>query len=254
MNRKPANQGKLKVLALLATLVASALFAYGFIGQDPAYHNFADGRGFAGIPNFGDVLSNVPFLVVGILGLIRTRHDVTSRSRQVYWYTFFAGVALVALGSGYYHTDPNDSTLLWDRLPMTIAFMALFTLVIEERVSALAARRLFPVLITVGFASVLIWRFGSGDLRLYGFVQFFPILAIPFLVWTSPTNARSTRLLWYALGAYAAAKALEATDVVIFDHLRIASGHTLKHLAAALATWFLYCMMRSQSPDSQLQS
>ncbi|MDE0895481.1 MAG: ceramidase domain-containing protein [Planctomycetota bacterium] len=245
---------KLKLLTLLAVVVAAALFAYGFIAQDPAYHNFADGRGFAGIPNFGDVLSNVPFLVVGVLGLIHTPHDVASRSRQVYWYTFFAGVALVALGSGYYHTDPNDSTLLWDRLPMTIAFMALFTLVIEERVSALAAKRLFPVLITVGFASVLIWRFGSGDLRLYGFVQFFPMLAIPFLVWTSPTNARSTRLLWCALGAYAAAKALEATDVVIFDHLRIASGHTLKHLAAALATWFLYCMMRSQAPDSQLQS
>ena len=70
--------------------------------QKLTYHHFADQRLFLGIPNFADVTSNLPFLLVGVVGLwLGQRGRLTGAG--VAWPVFFAGEALVSAGSAYYH-------------------------------------------------------------------------------------------------------------------------------------------------------
>src|SRR5215469_8177801 len=140
------------------------------IPQDPGYHQFADQRTILGIPNFWNVVSNLPFLAVGAAGLRRYRDNPATL-------VFFFGVFLTGIGSSYYHWDPNDDTLFWDRLPMTLSFVAILALVVEERVSARGGAILLWPGLVVGLFSLLLWRW-TGDLRLCFWVQFFPALAI----------------------------------------------------------------------------
>ena len=39
------------------------------ISQDQGYHHFADQRTLFGVPNFWNVVSNLPFMAVGSVGL-----------------------------------------------------------------------------------------------------------------------------------------------------------------------------------------
>src|SRR6516165_11348492 len=119
------------VLVLLGLMVGSlaGLMLLPPIAQDQSYHQFADQRTLIGIPNFWNVVSNFPFLLVGAMGLLEFhRHAATI--------ALFLGILLVGFGSSYYHWNPNDGTLFWDRLPMTLSFMAILAIVVEERVSA----------------------------------------------------------------------------------------------------------------------
>jgi hypothetical protein len=43
--------------------------------QDQSYHQFADQRELFGIPNFWNVVSNLPFIAVGAVGLLQVRRD-----------------------------------------------------------------------------------------------------------------------------------------------------------------------------------
>jgi len=199
-------------------LIGIAVFVFVRpITQDELYHSFADQRTLLGIPNFWNVVSNLPFAIVGILGL-RSARDLASR-------LLFAGVLLTAFGSAYYHWQPDTQRLLWDRLPMTIVFMSLFAIV--------AGRRLLFPLLCLGIASVIWWRI-SGDLRLYVLVQFVPMVMIPVLLLTTRVKPG----LWAVLGFYALAKVAEAGDAALYSVLPL-SGHTWKHLLAALATYYI---------------
>jgi hypothetical protein len=191
--------------------------------QNQDYHHFADQRTLLGIPNFWNVVSNAPFAIVGFLGLIALR-GAASR-------ILFAGVFLTAFGSAYYHWAPDDARLVWDRLPMTIVFMTLFALVIQERLRPM--KHLLPILLTIGIASVLWWQF-TGNLWPYVFVQFVPMLAIPILLLRRP----GVPGLWPVIACYALAKVAEQFDAAIYSALPL-SGHTWKHLLGALATWFI---------------
>jgi hypothetical protein len=224
-------------ILILCALAAACLIVTAFIppvAQDPAYHDFADQRGWLGIPNFGDVAGNVFFLLSGLWGLIAALHPKTSRG----WLVFFGGVFLTGIGSAYYHLAPGNQRLVWDRLPMTIAFMSLFSLLIAERIGRKAGTFLFPFLLAAGAASVWYWNWteslGHGDLRPYAFVQFFPMLAIGLILALFPAQHGGTRYLLCTLAWYVAAKLLEHYDHAVFDLTgQIVSGHTLKHIAAA---------------------
>jgi hypothetical protein len=205
------------------------MIALGPIAQDPAYHHFADGRTIPGVPNFLNVTSNVPFLVVGILGL-RAAKSATAR-------VFFAAVTATAFGSAWYHSRPDNQTLFCDRLPMAVGFMALFALVIDDRLGDRLVGWLSAPLMAAGVASVVYWRF-TDDLRVYGLVQFFPLVAIPAMMLILPSRNGGGRSLAVGLGCYALAKLLELFDAPIFALGHVVSGHTLKHLIAAVATWF----------------
>jgi hypothetical protein len=251
---------KTGLLITLFLLSVTALLFTAPIPQDPSYHKFADTRSYLGLSNFGDTASNLGFTLVGCLGLwsvFGPRRDLIFDEKSDSWSfaTFFTGVGLVSLGSAYYHLAPDNDRLFWDRLPMTVAFMALFYAILEDRIDGVSHRFCFlplgllPVMVALGVASLLYWDWtesqGRGDLRFYGLVQFFPMIALPVICWLFP-KARYTGggyiiwiIVWYGL-----AKVLEYFDAQIFDMLgRLVSGHSLKHLASAMAAFMVWRMM-----------
>lgn len=135
---------------------------------------------------------------------------------------------------------------------MTIAFMSLFTFIIAERISLSAGRRLFLPLLAVGVGSVVYWHLGElhggGDLRFYALVQFFPLLAIPLMLVLFPPRYTRTADLFGVVGWYVLAKIFELFDAQIFALGEFVSGHTLKHLASALAAYWILRMLRTRRP------
>ena len=218
-----------RILILLGLMAASlgGLLLMPPIPQDPAYHEFADQRTLLGTPNFWNVVSNFPFIVIGAVGLWQFRRAPATVA-------LFLGILLTGLGSSYYHLDPNDRTLFWDRLPMAISFMAILAITIEERVDAKTGALLLWPLIAMGVFSLLLWRW-TGDLRLYVWVQFFPCLALPLMFLLLPPKYSGTSYWLVAAALYALAKLFEFYDGAIYSVGGIISGHTLKHLAAAAA-------------------
>jgi hypothetical protein len=217
---------KLAWVVLTQVIACAAVLIYlGPIAQDQSYHSFADRRTIFGIPNFWNVISNLPFAFVGALGLMRAK-NLASR-------LLFTGVLLTAFGSGYYHWSPGDARLVWDRLPMTIVFMSLLAIIAGERFAS--ARRLVSPLVLIGIASVLWWQY-SGDLRMYALIQFAPMVIIPTMLLMMPSSNAAP--IWWAILFYGLAKIAESWDAEIFRVLPV-SGHTLKHLLAATSTWFM---------------
>lgn len=237
----------------IAGIAAVAAFSIGLvpaIPQDPHYHEFADNRTLWGIPHFWNVASNLPFLVVGLIGLLAVRRGTGGLAElKPHYAVFFIGVFLTGLGSGYYHWQPDNETLVWDRLPMTFAFMAFLAIVIGEHMSVHASRWLLWPLIIVGVASVRYWHWtesiGQGDLRFYGLVQFLPMLIIPLALLWLPSRFSTTRHLWWVIFAYAASKLLEYFDHGLFQLLGAVGGHPLKHVAAALGA-YAFCVALSR--------
>jgi len=235
-------------LVVLAVAVGSLLLMLLLppFGQDPAYHRFADRRVFFGIPNFFDVASNLAFLVVGIAGL---RTCLTHRlgSARNAWTALFAGVVLVSAGSAYYHWNPANPTLVWDRLPMTIGFMGLFAALLGEYVSTrLGAAILVPALL-FGLFSVL-YGYGADDLRLYYWVQLIPLLTIPLVMFLYRAGYSHQGLLLVALGWYALAKLAEVHDAEIFILTKGSlSGHTAKHLLSAAGCYAIVRMLQKRA-------
>lgn len=242
---------------------AGAMLAVDPIPQDATYHLFADARAFLGVPNFANVVSNAGFAVVGVMGLLwilrRGARLFPDRSHARPYRLFFVGVGLVSLGSAYYHWAPSNETLLWDRLPMAVAFMSLSSAVVADRVHARAGNGwLLALLVALGLASLLHWHWtesiGRGDLRLYALVQFYPMLAIPVICLLFPERHYTAgRYIAWIIGWYGLSKLLEFLDHEVFalsSHL--VSGHTLKHIAAAVATYVaLHMLVDSQGRSAR---
>lgn len=236
-----SHSGRIAALVLLVLgPLAGLMFVHGEpILQDPGYHVFADARTCLGIVNFGNVSSNLLFLLTGVAGVIWTLRNKTGAWPS--WLVFFGGVALVFAGSAYYHGSPNDDTLVWDRLPMTIAFMGLFAALISEHLGARLELRLLICSLIVGVFSVFWWQY-SGDLRVYVWVQGAPLLAIPYVIAAFPGRYDHRLYLLYGVGFYALAKVAELLDFEIYRATAaMISGHSVKHLVAALA---VLCVLR----------
>lgn len=213
------------------------------IPQNPGYHDFADQRTLLSIPNFFDVISNIPFLLAGIAGLFFCNGNRLMSSRPA-WLIFFAGVSLISAGSAYYHLHPNNDTLVWDRLPMTIAFMGLFVALLAEHVDASLVRYLLLPALLAGISSVLYWHW-FDDLRLYVWIQFIPLLIIPFVMVLFPNKLSHQWLLLVALAFYLLAKVAEFYDREVFEVSQgLLSGHALKHLLAALSCFVVLTMFK----------
>lgn len=236
--------------ALLLLLVSGSLLLIMVqppIKQDLAYHAFVDVRAIFGIPNFYNVVSNVPFLLVGMAGSIFCYRDASGDSKTA-WLIFFAGVAMVGLGSAYYHLDPGNERLLWDRLPMTIGFMGLFTALLGELIRPRLTQYFMLPAILVGIGSVLVWH-GYDDLRLYVWVQFMPLLVIPVMLLLYPRRYSHMSLLLLALVFYLLAKLLEAFDVQVFAMLQNEmAGHAIKHVLAAIGCALVFRMLQIRKP------
>ncbi len=221
-------------------LVALGLW-YGPIPQDPAYHLFAGDRTIAGIPNFWNTVSNLPFALVGLAGLWLCRRQVPPGGLPALaacYRLFFGALVLIAAGSAWYHLAPDNSRLFWDRLPMAVAFMALFSALLGESIDPKLGRRLLWPLVALGVGSVCYWYLtelqGRGDLRPYLLVQLTPMVLIPMGLLLFGSRCQPSHYIWWMLPLYVLALALERFDTEVATLIGV-GGHPLKHLVAAVA-------------------
>ena len=252
MTTKSVSFGTYGVL-LFAILAIIAVFVFSdAIPQDPTYHSFSDTRQLFGVENFWNVVSNFPFLLVGAIGLVyvyRYSEKICIAELETAYGVFFIGILLTAFGSSYFHLAPSNETLVWDRLPMTIGFAGLITIIVGEYVSARVAKALLVPLLLVGFISVEYWDWtesrGVGDLRPYAIMQFLPMLLIPVVLLTHRPVIGKASYLWWMIAWYFIAKIFEFFDAGIFGIGDIISGHSIKHVAAAMTpTIFLYALSK----------
>lgn len=222
--------------------------------QDPSYHQLADQRSLFGIPNAADTGSNLLILAAGVAGLVQLWRSprssaakadplLQSTEQWLYWRLYLAAV-LSALGSIYYHLAPDTPRLLWDRLPLAILLASFVALIITERIDPRAGLLTSPPLLLLAVGSVLYWYAGEtrgvGDLRPYLFVQLMVLILVPLilLLFDSPYPGESARW-WGVLCVYALAKGSEQLDHQLFSLGHLISGHTLKHLLAAVAIFMI---------------
>jgi hypothetical protein len=236
---------RLTILGVIT--IASIIVAFSLPPQpqSPSYHLFADSTTVLSIPNFYNVVSNLLFVFVGVYGLSLLGRSTAKTNIRVIYAVLFTGIALIAFGSGYYHYSPSNTHLVYDRIPMTIVFMGFLSALITECISEKAGIALLLPLVITGISSVLYWNYTElqqrGDMRFYGLIQFYPMLAIPviMLLFPSPGKNNQWRYLLWILGWYVIAKLLEHFDAGIYAITGFISGHSLKHIAAAMATWYM---------------
>ncbi|MEE9395892.1 MAG: ceramidase domain-containing protein [Methylococcales bacterium] len=232
-------------LGIFLIVLTIIIIAIGPIPQDNDYHNFADNRTILGIQNFWNVISNVPFAIVGIIG-INMCFRYKLEGALFSWGVFFTGILFVPIGSAYYHLFPNNQTLVWDRLPMTISFMALFAALLSEAIDLNLEKKILIPSLIIGIASVVYWVL-ADDLRPYGVVQFGTLAALPFIYFFSTLKYPGRDWLMYGLVFYISAKVFELADSAIFSLFGGAiSGHSLKHVVAAASTFAIFEMLKSR--------
>jgi hypothetical protein len=239
-----------KRVGILITISLVSLTALCFLPRIPlgsSYHDFADKRPIWGIPNGLDVLSNLPFVFVGVWGvawlfLKSTAAAFTDPRERLPYIVFFAGVALTGAGSFWYHLAPGDSRLPWDLLPMTCSFMSIVVGQVMERINVKAGLSIFLPLLLFGMASVVYW-YCTGDYRFYLFVQFFPPILLAAIIVLFPPKYTHSDLLLVAFIFYVAAKLFELYDVQIYALGEFVSGHSLKHVTAALSCFWILLML-----------
>jgi hypothetical protein len=225
------------------TLVSlAAAFLLPAVPQPVGYHDFADHRAVFGVANFLDVASNLGFLFVGVAGLViamrpRTRFEMNSE--RLPYAIFFLGMLLTAAGSAYYHLAPDNERLFWDRLPMTIAFMALIAAQIAERIDVSAGLALLIPMLLLGMGSVVYWRAteraGAGNVVPYVVLQAYAVVILLLITWLFPSRYTRGNDVYWVFAWYVIAKLLELFDRQVLALGDVLSGHTLKHLAAAAA-------------------
>lgn len=226
------------VISLISVII---FFLIGPQSQDPKYHDFCDIEPHFGITNFFNVVTNIPFFFVGILGIQWLKKTKKNQLKQEIWLSYFVlftGVCLLAIGSSYYHLSPKNETLVWDRLSMTIVFMALFSIIIGEFISVNLGKPLLITLLILGLSSVVYWDY-YDDLRFYGIVQYLPMLLIPIILLFFKQSFTLISGYWLLFGSYVLAKIFEEYDSRLCDIIPFLSGHSLKHLVAAFGVFLL---------------
>jgi len=249
-------------LAAAAAVIAVALAPA--VRRGPSFHDYADERPWLGLPNAADVLSNLPFVAVGLAGLIlvpRIATHLRAGAARV-----FAALIAVGLGSAAYHVEPTDLTLVLDWLPIVLVLAWLVALVLTDRVGARAGRIAAWSLPAAAVAAVMVWWLGGGtrggDMRWYVGLQVSLVVAVPAIALVfsprpprpfRPVGGLATRELLIAVACFVAARAATAGDRALLDRVGV-SGHTLKHLIAALASACVLLALRRGARRADLQT
>ena len=244
--------------ALLVCVIGSALLPA--VPQPQWYHAFADARELLRVANFWNVVSNAPIGIVGLIGLIDVlkRPGLFVERGEAWAYAcFFFATVLAAVGSSYYHLAPDDARLLWDRLPIGLATTVLPIAVLCDHHGAKAARPLILPALAAGAVAAIYWRMselaGHGNVVPYLLLQLLSVVAIVILA-RRPGRYTRGRDLWVVIGLYALARLTEVFDAAIYQAGELVSGHTLKHLLAALAAVWVLRMIRLRAPLTPTQA
>lgn len=228
------------------------------LAQDPEYHDFADQRRLLGVPHFWNVTSNLPFAVIGLVGcwwLIQAAKKSTAAfaepAERIAYFVFFLGELLTCFGSAYYHSQPSNQTLVWDRLVFSLMLTSFFAILVTEFVSLRGGKLGLAPMVLLGLYSVLYWNrsesMGHGDLRLYFLVQFYPVIAAPLIMLLFRSRYTQGGALLLTWAVFVLAKACEHYDPAIYALTGFWSGHTFKHLVAAGATLLPLYALRHRS-------
>jgi hypothetical protein len=233
---------RLWITTVIVVALAVAMLWYGPIHQPLRYHDFADRRALLGVPNAGDVLSNIAFTLAGLWGLatwVRWSRRGDAPTSSGGYALFFMAMALTGLGSGYYHWAPDNARLVWDRLPIALACAGLLCAVYAETHEPKRPVAIVAALTVAAVGSVWWWaytgRAGEGDLRPYLLLQLLPLVLIPTWQALSGTPRPQRIAFGTAIALYVVAKFAEIGDHYTFEATGFVSGHTLKHLLAAVA-------------------
>jgi hypothetical protein len=258
---KPRSWPRPARLSLITAIFVAALillFLAPRMPIGPGYHDFADKRTLFSIPNAQDVLSNIPFFVVGIWGFLwlgarKGRSVFLDGRERIPYLVFFAGVTLTGVGSFWYHMAPSDDRLPWDLLPMTCSFTSMVVVTFMERVNLRAGFFALVPALLLGILTVVYWMIstslGDGDYKFYLFVQFFSPVLLALIIGLFLPRYSGTGYLAIAFGFYVAAKIFEEFDYSIYRHLgRLVSGHSLKHVTAAVACYWIFKMLQRRHP------
>ena len=237
--RQNLSRAEADLLLGMAALLALALFG-PVLPASAHQHTLADQRALWGIPCALDVLSNLPFAIAGLWGLVALRRvapgmlDAPSRALAS---LFFAGLVCTAAGSALYHWQPQDAGLLWDRLGMVLPFAGLLGLAGASRVSARAGAAAAGTVLLAGPLAVLWWSH-SGNLLPWAVVQLGGMLVVLALACLPRRDGALALHLGAVMALYAMAKLFEAADHAVFEATgQAVSGHSLKHVLAAAAAW-----------------
>ena len=207
------------------------------IKQHESYRDFADKRKICCLPNCNDVVSNFPFLMVGLYYILYVK---TSMLLNIY-YLICTGLILTSFGSAYYHLNPNSQTLFYDRLPMTLVMAGIISLQLDDY---FGVDYYYTVLI-LSTSTCFYWKY-SENLLPYLICQAFPILLYSFF---SPVyNFTHQEYYTYSVFLYTLAKITELLDKKIYKHF-ICSGHTLKHAIAAISIMCILEMLNNRKLD-----
>jgi hypothetical protein len=248
---------RLSLILGISVFALVALILIPRVPLGPNYHDFADKRTIFGISNALDVLSNIPFVIVGVWGLVwlLTRSSKTAfmtEKESIPYQVFFLGVALTGIGSFWYHLAPSDLRLPWDLLPMTCSFMSVVVAIFMERINVKIGLLAFAPLILLGIASVVYWYFsamqGHGNYKYYLFIQFFSPVVAALMVGLFPPRYSGMRYLVLAFGLFVLAKLLETFDRQVYLWCGFVDGHTLKHLTAGIACYCILRMLQVRDP------
>ena len=254
------NQSQLLILGIFSAGIVLTSIVMPPIPQSIEYHQFIDQRTYFGIPNFFNVISNIVLLFSGLVGflfLLRPRELLIHKTfidpiERWPYLILFLSVILASLASAYYHLAPDNTRLAWDRLPIAIGVMTLLSIVLIERVRTNIGFILLPFLILSGIGSVMYWywseQYGQGNLNYYIVVQFYSILAIVILEKCFPSRYTRGRDIYVVVILYTLAKFAEIVDHEIYSLGQVVSGHSIKHLFAGLAVFWIIYMLQKRTP------
>jgi hypothetical protein len=231
---------------MLSEALGLTLNAHGHAHLHTHGHPFIDARTLLGLPNAMDVLTNAPLALAGLWGLLALRGRTLPGATQQAALVFFAGLVATGFGSAWYHWAPDAAGLVWDRLGMAVTFAGALALAVAERVGQAPARQALRVLLPLAVLSAILPA-SNGNVLPWAVLQFGGMALIVWLALGEPVPGAIGIRLGALIGLYALAKALELGDTAVFHATAdTISGHSLKHLVAALAAWPVIAALKPQ--------
>jgi hypothetical protein len=225
---------RLLLASVLLFVVGTALQMIWPLAQPASYHHFADQRSLGQLHNAADVLSNIVILIAGLLSFGWVLRHASNQPAQFPGMIVAAfGLLFTAFGSAYYHMAPNDATLVWDRLPMTIVFAGILAMLWTSWSGQRVGWAQMLIMVVVSPATVGYWLL-FNSLWPYAILQFGGLMLIVGMTLTRKVDGVVAWTL--VIVFYGVAKIFESLDWQIWELTHhVIAGHALKHVSSGLA-------------------